>query len=322
MADADNKKWYPGKIAKTIAARRAQFLNRASSNDDQTSATASVHSNDVSEVYEDSENFSESNPMSGEHDKGEKDDTPSKTLVAPGLAKVSVTIHEVRYLALQTAKINLDFAGRGSVFRYSKDYFPLTKEYELLDIVSDLKIEFKGTHMTTGVPNVCGYVILPIYQALSPVGKPVGIAKKWYEIYPYYDRDRLGESKTLTKFRSGYPDIPGSALVKAPFPLGFVSLEVKITFFEGMKNGLSLYLKPSPQALIIKENQPLELDELADVNEANLALTNARLNRDIDRISTVLWRPFACIAPFLSFPEVFVLIIVSFLFCPSPTIDS
>jgi hypothetical protein len=319
--------WYPGKlVGKAIGGGKRNSVSSKSQDDHNSTPTASIHSNEIGEVYEEEHGaFAENNPMNfsdkvnpvesqneSKEDGGEKSQS-GKILLTTPLGKISLVIHEVRYLALQSARVSIDLEGRGSVFRYSPSYFPLSKEFELLDITNDLRLEFKGTHMTTNIPNVTGYVTIPICQALSATGKPVGIGKKWYEIYPFYDREKMGESKTVTKFRNAYPEVPGSALTKQPFPLGFVSLEVKLTLPEGMKNGLSLYFSPSPKTLI---QQPVlvQVDEAADVNESTLVLTNARLNRDVDRIKNVLYRPFAVMGPFLSFPEVFVLIVVGILF--------
>jgi hypothetical protein len=48
-----------------------------------------------------------------------------------------------------------------------------------------------------------------------------------------------------------------------------------------------------------------------DGNEIVAALNNARANRDIERLRTALFKPPAMVAPFLTLPDVFLLITVS-----------
>lgn len=310
-----NKKgWYPGKYVKAMRRSSATSGKGSSHHGDETTV-ASQASLDIADPYVEGESpsnsFSGSNPMN-EGDQGDvgvnEGKEPRKVTIVKTrkLGKVILTIHEVRYLAVQSPKLLVELDGiLPTNIIYSDSVIPYTKEYDFTDISSDLKIEFRGVHMTTAKA-VSAYVLLPLSQCLSVTGKPVKLAKKWYELYPFYDRTKLGEPPKVTKFRNAYPEIPGSGLQKFNFPLGFVSLEMEIQLADDIKNGFSLYFHPS-----LPMNNT-RYDEEADVNESNLVLTSARMNRDIERIKNVLFRPIACIAPFLSFPEVFPLILVSF----------
>ncbi len=310
-----NKKgWYPGKYVKAMRRSSATSGKGSSHHGDETTV-ASQASLDIADPYVEGESpsnsFSGSNPMN-EGDQGDvgvnEGKEPRKVTIVKTrkLGKVILTIHEVRYLAVQSPKLLVELDGiLPTNIIYSDSVIPYTKEYDFTDISSDLKIEFRGVHMTTAKA-VSAYVLLPLSQCLSVTGKPVKLAKKWYELYPFYDRTKLGEPPKVTKFRNAYPEIPGSGLQKFNFPLGFVSLEMEIQLADDIKNGFSLYFYPS-----LPMNNT-RYDEEADVNESNLVLTSARMNRDIERVKNVLFRPIACIAPFLSFPEVFPLILVSF----------
>lgn len=55
------------------------------------------------------------------------------------------------------------------------------------------------------------------------------------------------------------------------------------------------------------------LENDAEGIEATLVLNNARVNRDVERLKNALFRAPAIVQPFLSLPEVFVLIAVSLL---------
>jgi hypothetical protein len=345
MADLDEKgkkeKWYPGKlVAKAVNARRSTLNSRFSGShgDDSPVRTHSQSGSDMMNEYyvDDSPNgsFTEANPLRDQNNASEVDHTEShsqvpkledktdirasiaapaptrQTLKMKKLGKITLNIREIRYLAITSAKAFVDIDGLGIPLCTTGDItYPLTKEIDFYDIAADLKIEFRGIHMTTQQP-VLGYVILPICQALSPVGKPSKTATKWYEVYPYYDRVKLGESRKITKFRTAYPDIPGSALSKPTFSLGFLQLDIELTLDEDIKNGLSLYFYPN---LRYPNHNTTRPDDEADVQESTLILTNARILRDMERIRNIVFRPFSCIAPFLSFPEVFPLIVVNLL---------
>jgi hypothetical protein len=334
------EKWYPGKlVAKAVHARRSSLNSRFSGShgDESPVRTHSQSGSDVMNEYyvDDSPNdsFTEANPLrdqngAAEADRDSHSPTPktedksdvraSVSALNPTrhtpkmkkLGKITLNIREIRYLAITSAKAFVDIDGLGVPLSATGDLpYPLTKEIDFYDIAADLKIEFRGVHMTTQQP-VVGYVILPICQALSPVGKPSKTATKWYEIYPFYDRVKLGESRKITKFRTAYPDIPGSALSKPTFSLGFLQLDIELTLEEDIKSGLSLYFYPN---LRYPNHNTTRPDDEADVQESTLILTNARILRDMERIRNIVFRPFSCIAPFLSFPEVFPLIVVSLL---------
>jgi hypothetical protein len=242
---------------------------------------------------------------------------PVKMVKAKVLGKVIVTIHEVRFLAIQNSKMIIDLDGMGQALPLVETAFPYTQELDLIDIVADLKIKFRGTHMVSNTPT-SGYVVVPLSQCLTAFGKAKGIPQKWYMVSPFYDRKKLGEPRQITKFRSAYPDIPGSGLAKPAFPLGFVSLDVKLQLAPDIRSGLSLYFYPNPRILTTsKDTYVNQFDESADINESTLVLANSRMTRDLERIKHVLFRPFSALSPFLSFPEVFPLIIVFSFFCHS-----
>jgi hypothetical protein len=253
-------------------------------------------------------------------DRGSQKLQPSQpvTYIRPTvLGKVIFIIHEIRFLAIQNAKFITDLDGNGTHLPLAEVSFPLKQELEFADISSDLKIKFRGTHMISKTP-MTGYVVVPLAQSLSAFGRPRGIPQKWYLISPFYDRQKLGEPKNLTKFRSCYPEINGSGLIKPSFPLGFVSLEVKVQLAPGIKSGLSLYFYPNPRTLGTQKDFFVnQLDESADSNESTLVLANARMNRDIERIKTAFFKPLAIFSPFLSFPEIFPLIMIFGFVCHS-----
>lgn len=122
----------------------------------------------------------------------------------------------------------------------------------------------------------------------------------------------------MRKFRSAWQELPGSGLTKPQVSLGFVSMQAEIILLPGKKNALYMYFAPSPTSSRIQGSDRPSISIVEqDVHELRLAVNQAMIQRDIQRIESVLFRPFVLIEIFLSLPEVFVLIALFGFLCYS-----
>lgn len=167
---------------------------------------------------------------------------PSNAVRPPAIARAKFKMLEMRYLTIQAPKVSIELDGVASVFQHTDANVMIEREFDLLDVTSDLKIEFRGLHIN-GNP-VFGIVIIPVVSCLSFAGAPLPGNPQWREIYPYYEKLRLLDSPKLARFRSGFSDVPGSSMNKPVESLGFINCSLEIIPLSG-KSGLPLYFAPS-----------------------------------------------------------------------------
>lgn len=340
----NKKKWYPGKYLKTAVNKR-QSAHGKHSVDGETNSLSQLTSR-PSELgdysYEEESNysnsFSEPNPIvesQVDNNTGSTEinavNEAKETTFSEGstkksssssrgkrYGKVILYLDEIRYLALapRSTKVIIEVEGSGTSFTISDDKFPLVKEFEFSDITSDIRIEFRGIHSQSGTP-AQAMVMIPLVNALTLFGKPVATPKKWYVIYPYYDKNLISADSLSNlptpkakqyKWRSAYSDVPGSALTKPLSPLGFVFASISLELYEGRKNALGLYLV-SPSGKQPNQTEDNEITS-ANMTELSMQLSQAKFNRDFERIKNILFKAPACISPLLSFPEIFALVLV------------
>lgn len=253
MAEEDKKKekWYPGKYMGKLKQRGSVVTSSTNYSDERHSATYSPSDYEPSLDHRDSFDGSAdiktyevptSTAASASSTSSNTSSAVNSTIIPPCIAKVRVKIHEIKYLTVQNAKIAMELDGIASVFQHGNSQEVIEREFELRDITSDLKIEFRGMNLNN--QPVFGIVMIPMVTCLSFTGAPLPASAKWREIYPYYDKSRLIDSPKTPKFRSGFPDVPGSAMNKQIPSLGFILAEVELT--PSSKSGMSMYFAPSP----------------------------------------------------------------------------
>ena len=229
--EGEEKKWYPGK-----------FIGRRKSNHsgDMNPRPSSVDL-DYDKIY----SFNDSASHSIAHVEATPT-APHTTYLcgnienAKPIATVEVKIHDIKYLSILNPKITIELDGIASTFTYFDSHLPIEKSFAVLDITSDIRIEFRG-YNDKGLP-AFGVIIIPLTSLLNFFGSPLPSVPTWRMLYPWYDN--LKTLKRNMKFRSGFQEIPGSAMTKpSPF-LGFVQAEFSLV--TPTKSALPLYFIPSP----------------------------------------------------------------------------
>lgn len=234
-------------------------------------------------------------------DRDDRHSNESQSIPRVPLAKVRVKINEVRFLTIKSAKLSIEVDDMAAVNAVSDWTYPIVRDFELLNITSDIRLEFRGSGSSP-----YGVVIVPVTSLLKFNGAPLPPKQTWREIYPYYERALQDYPRSNLKFKSALPDLPGSAMAKPSVSLGFVSFEAEIILPSNMTNVLSFYTKPYPR---IVDRAPPALTE-GDYSEVQLAVNQAKLQRDIQRIKNALFTPPAAMQYFMSVPEIFVLVLV------------
>ncbi len=273
MAEDDKKKekWFPGKyMTRAMSTNNPTGGRRTTTTSEENSAFERSNSSRFNNNSIGSSNGSSSNnysyathdyePYPINHDNVEVIVTPEGPDIAgsstqspnllvpkeistrpPAIARLRFKLVDMKYLTIQAPKISIELDGVASVFQHTEAAVIIEREFDLLDVTSDLKIEFRGLHMN-GTP-VFGIVIVPIVSCLSFAGAPLPGNPQWREIYPYYEKLRLLDSPKIARFRSGFSEVPGSAMNKPVESLGFLSCALEVIPLSG-KSGLPLYFAP------------------------------------------------------------------------------
>jgi hypothetical protein len=325
--------WYPGKLA-------SKAIRRTSTTSTPSTIGPSSSPNSSENRRQSVTNDRVSTPGDSSDRRGSELLRESIDLSQPRnpLAKVRITIHEVRYLTIKSAKMFMELDDLAWAGMPTEVTYPLIREFDLLNITSDFKIEFRGSG---GSPSY-GLILIPIASLVKFTGSPLPPKRTWREIYPYYDKLLLIDGITTTtttskqiglKFRSGMNELPGSAMIKPSISLGFVSLEIELILPSTLKNIFSFYFLPNPAITnaIINDRRSSQIihDSLDNnnntttthnmmlLNEVQLAINQARIQRDIERLKNMIFRPPSCIEMLLSLPEIFILIIFTGFICYS-----
>lgn len=266
MAEEDKKKekWYPGKYMSRAMSTSNPGAGGRKSDLDHTDRPSYPRANSVSSGSASTSNNQsyathEYEPYPINHDNVEVIVTPEGPDIAgsaaaiqsgkessirpPAIARAKFKMLDMKYLTIQSPKVSIELDGIASVFQHTDTAVTIEREFDLLDVTSDLKIEFRGLHINGGNP-VFGIVIIPVVSCLSFAGAPVAAIPSWREIYPYYEKLRLLDSPKIARFRSGFADVPGSAMNKPVESLGFIKCSLEIIPLSG-KSGLPLYFHPS-----------------------------------------------------------------------------
>lgn len=180
-------------------------------------------------------------------DSFEHDDPPRLLL-----GKLSLTIFEFKYLTVKNAKMSIEVGDTSVILPASEVQFPFTREFDILNICGDLRLEFRSN--VAGSPH--GVIILPLTTLLQNLGTPAAPKKCWRELYPSYERYLLGESRKMRKFRSAWPELLGSGLSKPQVSLGFVSMQAEIILPPGRRNALYMYFSPAPSSQAYAVDRP------------------------------------------------------------------
>lgn len=298
--DADkNGKWYPGKfMGKAMRRTSSTTSNSISSSSHSTTANAG---HIVNTPKADGRRAS----VRLEQEAGntpERDEVHESYPRVP-LATVRVKIHEVRFLTIKAAKLSIELDDMAASNLVSDWTYPIVRDFELLNIASDIRLEFRGSGSTP-----YGVVIVPVTSLLKFTGAPAPAKQTWREIYPYYDKVLQEYPRSNLKFRGGLAELPGSAMNKPLVSLGFVSFEAEILLPSKLTNVLSLYFCPAP----MKASDRLVLlpHSESEYNDLQLAVNQARIQRDIQRVKTAVLKPPASVELFMSLPEIFVLVVL------------
>ncbi|RYH27807.1 hypothetical protein EON65_13115 [archaeon] len=157
-------------------------------------------------------------------------------------SKVKVRLLEVKYARFKDAKwsIRLDSV---KVSNIQETQFPYERSFDLQNITSDIKIEIKGQSTISSYFNN-GVIFIPVTTCLSFFGGVLPTLTIWKEIYPHYDSSKRCDPQLQKRLFSGLTDLPGSALPKPRYNLGFVKIEVELLTLT--PNALGLYLLPPP----------------------------------------------------------------------------
>jgi len=218
--EKDSKGWYPGKyVGKAVANRRRSMESTGGGGGTQSAAEDSkLPTGSLSNRF----SYSGINPLL-------ENATP--------VGSITVSIKEIRYLRFEepTLTMNLD---RGT-FQHSinDDNKTFEAKFDLLDVVSDLKISVVGKLNGGGKGGTvsCGVIIIPIPSLLSFTGIPKAPKPQWRMLLPVpideWSRPFAGGSDGGFKFASGYADLPGYALNRAKIGLGFLSVQVEVDLF-------------------------------------------------------------------------------------------
>lgn len=301
--------WYPGKFvgkamrrSSTTSAHSVPALNAAAAqNVVNTPKVESARRASIRTTPSDDSAASPSNDRSVSSATSTVESAAQNNTRVP-IATVRVKINEVRFLTIKSAKLSIELDDMAAVNFVSDWSYPIVRDFELLNITSDIRLEFRGSGT-----NPYGVVIVPVTSLLKFNGAPAPAKQTWREIYPYYEKSLQDYPRTNLKFKSSLPDLQGSAMVKPPVSLGFVSFEAEILLPNNVKNVLGLYLKPAPRLVDRSVAPPLTE---SDYSEVQLTVNQSKIQRDIQRIKTALFKPPAAMEYFMSVPEIFVLILV------------
>jgi hypothetical protein len=306
--------WYPGKFVGK-AMRRSSTTSSATSAHSVPALNAAAAQNVVNTpkvesgrrasirtTPSDDSAASPSNDRSVSSATSSVVESAAQSNVRVPIATVRVKINEVRFLTIKSAKLSIELDDMAAVNFVSDWSYPIVRDFELLNITSDIRLEFRGSGATP-----YGVVIVPVTSLLKFNGAPAPAKQTWREIYPYYEKSLQDYPRNNLKFKSSLPDLQGSAMVKPPVSLGFVSFEAEILLPNDVKNVLGLYLKPAPRLVDRSVAPPLTE---SDYSEVQLAVNQSKIQRDIQRIKTALFKPPAAMEYFMSVPEIFVLILV------------
>jgi hypothetical protein len=219
---------------------------------------------------------------------------------AKAIATVEVKLLDVKYLTIQNPKVTIELDGIASTFSYAESHLPIEKSFAVLDITSDIRIEFRGLN-EKGQP-AFGVIIVPLVTLLNFFGSPLPPKPEWRMLFPWYEN--LKTLRKNVKFRSGFADVPGSAMTKpSPF-LGFVRAEFSLV--TPTKSSMPLYFIPSPSV-----KSAAHYEEDGELSENAILYSNARLQRDTERVRGAIFSPPASVSVFMSIPEIFIPITVS-----------
>lgn len=290
------EKWYPGKfIGKAIKRSSTTPEETGTASDSSRSNSKAVNAIPPEVFTRNSENFDQIS-----HDQSHSEEF-SETIpeINNNSQKFTVClkINEVKYINIQSPRVLLEVDGVGSTFPYSESIGIIEKEFDIQNITSDFKIEFRGAQAS-------GIILIPLVNFLTATGNFKPPQAAWYELYPYYDQSLIlkAESNNPSKFRSGFSDSPGTALNKPVNSLGFLNLEISI---KSPIPGIKLFFLPNTNKIQSKGIKTSEVD--IELSESSLMLYNSKINRDLDRLKTILTLP-TCISLVSSFPEVFILV--------------
>lgn len=255
------EKWYPGKFMN-------KAIKRASSTSISSSEASSFSQAPVSNPLQSSSGSTLPLPRKSPAPKSDynqlaegsadyNDLSQDATFEHDGsprilLGKVSLTIFDVKYLTVKNAKMSIEVGDTSVVLPASEVQFPFTREFDILNVCGDLRIEFRS-NVAGSVP---GVIILPLTSLLQNLGSPAAPKKCWREVYPSYERYLLGEARKMRKFRSAWQELPGSGLNKPQVSLGFVSMQAEIILPPGKKNALYMYFAPAPTSRVPAGDRP------------------------------------------------------------------
>ena len=250
--EASNKKekWYPGKFVGK-AMRRASAASSTSNQENSGPASVAPMTGTFPEhtrkIPQKSGSIlvSSTSPdifTASRNSDGGKEAISSQDYNRIVVGKVRLTIFEIRYLSIKNAKLTIEVGDTSAVFTASDMSFPFEREFEILDICGDIRLEFRSN--IAGSPT--GIIFLPLTSLVKFLGTPAPPKACWREVYPSYERSLLGESRRMLKFRSAWAELPGSGLAKPIVSLGFVNMQAEILLPRGKTNVLAMYFVPSP----------------------------------------------------------------------------
>lgn len=216
--DADKKekdKWYPGKYLAKNRRRSVEATSARTASEDGESSRKGV----VSSGQGDAKDL---NSVDINHIEFERNSTSNAEPV--GALKVSVV--EVKYLRLNSAKLTIQLDRVASQFSLDGPNKSFERDFDLTDVVSDIRITIHGR--TDNGELLCGIILIPVTSLLNFSGKPNNPKEQWRQLFPICP-SRLADGKPY-KFMSGYSDLPGYALNRRE-PLGFVCVKVDLELF-------------------------------------------------------------------------------------------
>lgn len=315
MADENKKeKWYPGKYlgkavrrsSTTPSSNRSSYDGRGSdhkinshdNNDDIDLREHSFIEIPISDIPKD-DNLNQSN-MNNHNNK--KHD-------AQTMNRVRVKLLEIRYGRFTQSKFSIRVGGI-KVKGIQESQLPFEKVFDIQDIKDDIRVEVKGIQGVGTLPNE-GVVYVPLVSLLSFTGSILPASSQWREIYPTYDSTKRTDDLCTRKFVGALADLPGSGMTKPKYSLGFLHIEAELLL--PTKSALGLYLLPSqPEknsgaAVTVEE---VMKDETPELTDSRLAVQQAVVQRDLERLRAALFQVPTIITSFLHFPEVLVLIAV------------